>query len=72
MFEGDFIYVAATGVITVVFFVLEFWLGKTDKTKAGSTLELILQFLIEYVKPLLLELIERLKGQNKTKSKGDK
>ena len=38
-------------VITqLVFMVAEYWLGKTNKTKAGSTLELIKNILVAIVR----------------------
>lgn len=33
------------GVAFALFAVIEFWLGRTDKVEAGSTLEMILNFL---------------------------
>lgn len=37
---------------TVGYMALEYWLGKTDKVKAGSTLELVVNVL-KFLKPTL-------------------
>lgn len=39
---------------TIGYMIFEFWLGKTDKVKAGSTLELAVN-VIKYLKPAVVE-----------------
>ena len=39
---------------TLGYMVLEYWLGKTDKVKAGSTLEVVVNIL-KYLKPKIVK-----------------